>query len=134
MKHLVFIIFLSLTGRKKGGGKKKKMHKWLFPIIIGMVITKMIMFPLFIKAVTILSSAAFVFSKMSLLTSLILGMKFFLANNHHNNNDSKVEIVHVPMKKYGVSDWSRETMDSKFHNIISDNIYEHEIRPTRFVI
>lgn len=57
----------------KLGGKKKK-YKWLYPVIIGLFITKMIMFPLFIKMVTFLSSAAFVFSKMSLLASLILGI------------------------------------------------------------
>lgn len=115
----------------KLGGKKKK-YKWLYPIIIGLFITKMIMFPMFVKAVTILSSAAFVFSKMSLLASLILGLKFFLANSYQNN-DSKVEIVHVPLKKYG-GDWDRETSESKFHNVIPDNIYEHELRPTRFVL
>lgn len=92
------------------------------------------MFPLFVKAVTILSSAAFVFSKMSLLASLILGLKFFLTNNNQNN-DSKVEIVHVPLKKYsGGGDWDRETSESKFHHTFSDNIYDHELRPTRFVL
>ncbi|XP_055299205.1 uncharacterized protein LOC129566878 [Sitodiplosis mosellana] len=114
---------------KLGGGKKKK-YKWLYPIIIGVFLTKMFMFPLFVKAVTILSTSAFMFSKMSLLASLILGLKFFLANNYQNN-DSKVEIVHVPMKKYS-GDWDRETSESKFHNVFPDNIYEHELRPTRF--
>lgn len=113
-------------------GSKKKKYKWLYPILIGLVITKMIMFPLFVKVVTILSSSAFVFSKMSLLASLILGLKFFLSNNAQNN-DSKVEIVHVPLKKYG-GDWDRETSESKFRNVIADNIYEHELRPTRIVI
>lgn len=95
----------------------------------------MIIFPLFVKAVTILSSSAFVFSKMSLLASLILGLKFFLANNHQNG-DSKVEIVHVPLKKFGGVDWDRETSESKIHNVnvIPDNIYEHELRPTRFIL
>lgn len=137
---------MSLIGRKKygmkfpkygkfgklGGGKKKK-YKWLYPILIGFFITKMIMFPLFVKAVTIMSSAAFVFSKMSLLASLILGLKFFLANSYQNN-DSKVEIVHVPLKKYGGADWDRETSESKIHNAIADSIYERESRPTRFII
>lgn len=117
---------------KIGGGKKKK-YKWLYPVLIGLFITKMIMFPMFVKVVTILSSAAFVFSKMSLLASLILGLKFFLSNSYQNN-DSKVEIVHVPLKKYGGGDWDRETSESKFHNVIPDNIYEHELRPNRFVI
>lgn len=93
----------------------------------------MIMFPLFVKAVTILSSASFVFSKMSLLASLILGLKFFLANSYQNN-DSKVEIVHVPLKKYGGSDWDRETTETRLHNVFADNMFGHELRPTRFVL
>lgn len=91
------------------------------------------MFPMFVKAVTILSSASFVFSKMSLLASLILGLKFFLSNNN-NQGDSKVEIVHVPLKKYG-GDWDRETAESKYHvNTIPDAMYEHDFRPTQYVL
>lgn len=115
----------------KGGGKKKK-YKWLWPVLIGVALSKLLLFPLFVKTVTFLSSAAFVLSKMSLLTSLILGLKFFLANTNQNN-ESKVEIVHVPLKKYS-NDWDRETSESKYHNIIADNVYEHELRPTRYVL
>lgn len=135
--HVLFRCRLIVGRRKKfggsklGGGKKKK-YKWMFPLMMGLFITKMIVAPLFIKAVTILSSAAFVFSKMSLLASLILGLKFFLTNNNQNN-DSKVEIVHVPLKKYG-GEWDRETSESKFHNMYADNIYDHDLRPTRFVL
>lgn len=137
---MIFLLCVATGRRKKygskvgggGGGGKKKKYKWLYPVMIGLFITKMIVFPLFVKAVTIMSSAAFVFSKMSLLASLILGLKFFLTNNHQNN-DSKVEIVHVPLKKYG-SEWDRDTSESKFHNVYADNIYEHELRPTRFVL
>lgn len=94
----------------------------------------MIMFPMFVKAVTFLSSASFVFSKMSLLTSLILGLKFFLSNNH-NQGESKVEIVHVPLKKYGGGDWDREAAESKYHvNTIPDTVYEHDFRPTQYVL
>lgn len=132
---LSLFIYVSI-GRKKygslGGGKKKKL-KWLYPVLIGIGLTKMFMFPLFLKAVTIMSSAAFVFSKMSLLASIILGLKFFLTNNR-NNNDSKVEIVHVPLKKYGGGDWDREASDAKLHNVFADNIYDHDLRPTRFVL
>lgn len=89
---------------------------------------------MFLKAVTILSSASFVFSKMSLLASLILGLKLFLSNNNHNQ-ESKVEIVHVPLKKYG-GDWDREPAESKYHvNTIADNnVYEHDFRPTQYVL
>lgn len=114
-------------------GKKKKYSKFLYPVIIGLFITKMIMFPLFVKAVTILSSASFVFSKMSLLASLILGLKFFLTN-HNQQGENKVEIVHVPLKKFGNSDWDRETAENKIHaNVITDHGYDHEqYRPSPY--
>lgn len=148
LNYFQFVISFFSSGRKKsygggggkygkytkvgkGGGKKKK-YKWLWPVLIGVALSKLLLFPLFVKTVTFLSSAAFVLSKMSLLTSLILGLKFFLANTNQNN-ESKVEIVHVPLKKYS-NDWDRETSESKYHNIIADNVYEHELRPTRYVL
>lgn len=102
------------------------------PIMIGIFMTKMIILPLFLKAVTILSSAAFVFSKMSLLASLILGLKFFLSNQNGNQGESKVEIVHVPLKKYG-GEWDRETAESKFHPVVGEPPFEHDFRPTQFI-
>lgn len=88
----------------------------------------MILFPLFVKAVTIMSSSAYVFSKMSLLASLIFGLKLFLTNNNNHNSDNKVEIVHVPLKKFGHGpDWDRDATDSKINNIV-DGIYEQEYR------
>lgn len=92
----------------------------------------MILFPLFVKAVTIMSSSAYVFSKMSLLASFILGLKLYLTNSHHHN-DSKVEIVHVPLKKFGAGpDWDRDATDSKVNSII-DGMYEQDFRPARIL-
>lgn len=109
-------------------GKRKKLSKFLYPILIGFVITKMILFPLFVKAVTVMSSSAYVFSKMSLLASLIFGLKLFLTHNN-NNSDNKVEIVHVPLKKLGHGpDWDRDATDSKVNQIV-DGMYEQDFRP-----
>lgn len=119
-------------GKHKFGklGKRKKASKFLYPLLLGFFITKMILFPLFVKAITIMSSSAYVFSKMSLLASIIFGLKLFLTNSH-NHNDSKVEIVHVPLKKFGSGpDWDRDVTESKVNQFI-DGMYEHELRPNR---
>lgn len=79
-----------------------------------------------------MSSSAYVFSKMSLLASIIFGLKLFLTNSNHHN-DSKVEIVHVPLKKFGAGpDWDRDVTESKVNQFI-DGMYEHELRPNRML-
>lgn len=110
-------------------GKRKKVSKILYPLLVGFIITKMILFPLFVKAITIMSSSAYVFSKMSLLASIIFGLKLFLTGQNHNSGDNKVEIVHVPLKKFGHGpDWDRDVADSKINTYV-DGMYEHEYRP-----
>lgn len=129
--------FLCL-GRRKG---KKRMQRYLYPVMIGLFIAKVIIFPILLKALTVMSSASFVLSKMSLLTSLLLGFKWFLTNNNHQQQSrpaepSKVEIVHVPMKKMN-NDWDRET-DNKYHIPVMNEHYDsyytdHELKPTPYV-
>lgn len=95
-----------------------------------------------LKALTFMSSASFVISKMSLITSVLLGFKWFLANNSNNNMQpqrmpeaAKVEIVHVPMKKF--NDWDREVDKSSVPVTSYDNNYEnyydHDIKPTQYL-
>lgn len=128
------------TGRGRKG--KKRMSRYLYPVLIGLFMTKMIVFPLLLKALTIMSSASFVLSKMSLLTSVLLGFKWFLTNNQQQPmaqaprpaEPAKVEIVHVPMKKYETGDWDREA-NNRYHVASGDNYdpYYNELKPTTFV-
>lgn len=91
-----------------------KKARTMFPVMIGLLIAKAIILPMLLKALTIMSSASFVLSSMSLLTSVLLGFKWFLTSSQHPQQQSvmrmqepaKVEIVHVPVKKY--NDWDRE--------------------------
>lgn len=118
------------------------MSRYLYPVLIGLFMTKMIVFPLLLKALTIMSSASFVISKMSLLTSVLLGFKWFLTNNQQQQmtpvarpaEPAKVEIVHVPMKKYESGDWDREA-NNKYHVPSGDNYdpYYNELKPTAYV-
>lgn len=100
----------------------------MFPVLIGLFIAKVIIFPVILKALTIMSAASLVLSKMSLLTTIMLGFKWFLTHNHNNihskNSDSKVEILHLPaIKKKGTSQWDRE-IDNKYHVINGNDHYD----------
>lgn len=85
----------------------------MFPVMIGLLIAKAIILPMLLKALTIMSSASFVLSGLSLLTSVLLGFKWFLTSQQPQQQSimrmqepAKVEIVHVPIKKF--NDWDRE--------------------------
>lgn len=88
-----------------------------------------------IKAVTFMSSTSFVLSKMSLLATIILGLKFFLTNtNQAKMNDSRVEIIHVPIKKDYSSTWDRETAENKIHPQYhpQEALMETDFKPTQY--
>lgn len=101
------------------GPLKKKAHKYLYPVLIGLFIAKVIIFPIILKSLTIMSTASLVFSKMALLTTIMLGFKWFLTYNNNppaTNSDSKVEIVRLPLKKNN-QEWDRDNNSNKFHMI-----------------
>lgn len=109
-----------------GGGKKKGKHmrRILYPVLMGLFIAKIIIFPLLLKALTIMSSASFVLSKMSLLSTIMLGFKWFLTQNTmQSQQDSKVEVVHVPLRKYNTqhNEWDRDADNKYSMPMISEN-------------
>ncbi len=133
-----------------GGGKKKRKHgmafrRILYPVLMGLFIAKIIIFPLLLKALTIMSSASFVLSKMSLLSTIMLGFKWFLTQNvMQTQQESKVEVVHVPLRKYntqhGSEQWDREADNKYSMPMISENndnyyINDHDmnLKPTAYV-
>lgn len=59
------------TGRKK----KKKLNKYLAPLIVGFLLIKSILLPLVLKALAIMSGKAVVLSTMSLILAAILGLR-----------------------------------------------------------
>lgn len=72
-----------------------------------------------------MSTASLVFSKMALLTTIMLGFKWFLTYNNNqppNNIDSKLEIVHVPLKKTN-HEWDRDNNSNKYH-VINGNDFD----------
>lgn len=86
-----------------------------------------------IKAVAIMSSTSFILSKLSLLATIILGLKFYLTNsNYAKINDSRVEIIHVPIKK-DFSTWDRETAETKIHPQYHLHEAFTDVKPTQFM-
>lgn len=120
----------------------------LYPVLIGLFIAKAIIFPMLLKALTIMSSASFMLSKMSLITSVLLGFKWFLSSQQPVQSQQptilrvpespKVEVVHVPMKKY--NDWDREnehhhgSSGGPTQNEHYDSYYssDHDMKPTSY--
>lgn len=131
----------SLIGRGKKKGKRG-LRRIIYPVLMGLFIAKLIIFPLLLKALTFMSSASFVLSKMSLLSTIMLGFKWFLTQNTQQpQQESKVEVVHVPLRKYNTqhNDWDRDT-DNKYSipmvSETNDNYYnDHDmnLKPTAYV-
>lgn len=102
---------------------KKKISKLLYPIIVGLITAKSIIIPLFFKAVVVLSKFSFFVSTLSFIISSILGIKVLLLSNNNNrrsNDNTRVEVVHVPLQqKYPTtysssSGWIDRDSESKF--------------------
>lgn len=69
--------------------------KKIIPILIGALATKALLLPLFLKALTFLSSSSFILSKLSLLLSMLIGFKLMIHNISKRSEPSKVEIHHL---------------------------------------
>ena len=100
---------------------KKKLSKLLYPIIVGLITAKSILIPLFFKAVVVLSKFSFFVSTLSFIISSILGVKVLLLSNNNSrrsNDNTRVEVVHVPLQqKYPPtysSGWSDRDSENKF--------------------
>ncbi|KAJ6637525.1 hypothetical protein Bhyg_10256, partial [Pseudolycoriella hygida] len=133
-------------GSSGGFGHKKKgkhLRRILYPVLMGLFIAKLIIFPLLLKVLTIMSSASFVLSKMSLLSTIMLGFKWFLTQHQvQPQQESKVEVVHVPLRKFNNqhNEWERDADINKYSMPVlsdnNDNYYnEHEmnLKPTSYV-
>ncbi|KAH1017411.1 hypothetical protein HUJ05_008056 [Dendroctonus ponderosae] len=68
--------------------KSKKKHSYLFGLILGAVLCKLVLFPVAVKAMAIMSSVSVLLSAMSLIISSIVGYAKLAASNI-------VKVVHV---------------------------------------
>lgn len=66
----------------------------IIPILIGALVTKALLLPLFLKALAFLSSSSFIFSNLSFLLSMLVGVKL-MVHNISKRSEPKVEVHHV---------------------------------------
>lgn len=93
---------------KKGKGKRKKLKgskkifKKMQPILIGLGGLKLVLYHLFLKKMALATAISFVLSKVSFVLATLVALKqFFHTPTHHRSGDSsKLEVVHIPIKKF----------------------------------
>ncbi|XP_073820277.1 protein Osi13 [Musca autumnalis] len=82
---------------EKGRGKShkyKKISKTLYPLFMGVLIAKVVLIPLILKMLTAISTAALVMSKISLITTGLLALKWIFSGN--GEQATQFELVYVP--------------------------------------
>ncbi|XP_018797108.1 PREDICTED: uncharacterized protein LOC108973989 [Bactrocera latifrons] len=88
---------------ERGRRKRRKMLKYLQPILIGFLIMKFIIFPLVLKTLTALSTSSFVMSKIALAITGLLVLKWLISGSGDGGgydggakDRTHLEIVHLP--------------------------------------
>lgn len=94
---IIFLFVVSARGKKrrKKKTKTKKHIKMMIPILIGALVTKALFLPIFLKALAFLSSSSFILSNLSLLMSMLIGIKLMVHNISKRSDPTKVEVHHV---------------------------------------
>ncbi|XP_054728862.1 uncharacterized protein LOC129237905 [Anastrepha obliqua] len=88
----------------RGRYKRRKMLKYLQPVLIGVLIVKFILLPLILKTLTALSTSSFVISKIALATAGLVLLKWLLTGSSDGGGydggakeRTHLEIVHLPI-------------------------------------
>lgn len=91
----------------------------MIPILIGALVTKALFLPIFLKALAFLSSSSFIISNLSILLSMLIGIKLMVHNISKRSDPPRVEVHHVettPVVHDNNNSW-REDWDRRL-NII----------------
>ncbi|XP_011182645.2 uncharacterized protein LOC105212401 [Zeugodacus cucurbitae] len=96
--------FTNELNEERGRRKRRKMLKYLQPLLIGFLIVKFIIFPLVLKTLTALSTSSFVMSKIALALAGLLVLKWLLSGSGDGGGydggtkeRTHLEIVHLPI-------------------------------------
>ncbi|XP_075144506.1 protein Osi13 [Haematobia irritans] len=91
------------NGRGKSH-KYKKLSKTLYPLFVGVLIAKVVLIPLMLKMLTAISTAALIMSKISLITTGLLILKWIISGQNSEGQQTQFELIYVPpLKTYGKS-------------------------------
>ncbi|XP_017491363.1 PREDICTED: uncharacterized protein LOC108379521 [Rhagoletis zephyria] len=88
----------------RGKYKRRKMLKYLQPLLVGVLIVKFILLPLVLKTLTALSTSSFVMSKIALATAGLFVLKWLFSGSEDGSGynggvkeRTHFEIVHLPL-------------------------------------
>lgn len=107
---------------KKGKGKRKKqkgskkIFKKMQPVLIGLGGLKLVLYHLFLKEMALTTALSFILSKVSFVLATLVALKqFFHTPTHHRSSDSsKLEVVHIPIKKFHGHHRDKDYDESQF--------------------
>lgn len=102
---------------------KKKHGKYIHKAMAALLVIKAILFPILIKFSTAVSAASFVMSKIALLMSAMLALKWLLVSDKKEQR-SRLEIVQVPTKSWEPS-WKR--YPSSYKDAEYDSFWEDTV-------
>lgn len=104
----------------------KHMNKYIHKVMAVMLVLKAILFPILIKFSTAVSAASFVMSKIALIVSGLLAVKW-LISSEKKEPKSRVEIVQVPTKGWETS-WKRYPYPSpSYKDVEYDTFWEDTV-------
>lgn len=89
-------------GKKKKNKKKKKILKHIRPVMIGMAALKVLLDHFLLKKLAFFSFFTFILSKISFILATLVALKQFFHNSggHSRAENNKLEVIHIPIKKY----------------------------------
>lgn len=102
----------SKKNKKKGS---KKILKHIRPILMGVAALKMIMDHFLLKKLAFFSFFTFMLSKISFILATLVALKQFFHNSggHSRAESNKLEVIHIPIKKFVKKHPSEEWDESK---------------------
>lgn len=107
-------------GYKKGSKGYKKYMKKITPIALCALALKIIIQHFLIKKIALLSVFSYLLSKTSFILSSLLAIKQIFHSGHHEKSDSgsKLEVVHIPIRKKIPDFHDRDLKKSQSHNYV----------------
>lgn len=88
------------SGRGKYYGSKK-LSKLAYPLLLGVFVAKTFLVPLMLKLLTLLSSSALILSKVALVASIFVTLKWLMepTSDTENTETSRVDFIYLPSSR-----------------------------------
>uniref|UniRef100_A0A1B0B2Y3 Uncharacterized protein n=1 Tax=Glossina palpalis gambiensis TaxID=67801 RepID=A0A1B0B2Y3_9MUSC len=99
------IILMDRTSNELQGGRHKshkshrykKLHKFAMPLLMGVLAAKLILIPLMLKVLTAISTSALALSKIALVATGFLALKWFFSEPAKDN--TRFDLIYLPQSE-----------------------------------